>query len=150
MVNDVVDWMRKYGINALGFFMIGFPTETVEEIKMTIRFACQTDLDEALFSIVIPYAGTELSRQILSEGLYEEGREADHLHEVAKIRTSDFDFDTLRKMQRRAYLLFFLTRFRFIRMLPKLMNIRSSRKYLKAIERNFMPRFLSRDASRVN
>jgi len=31
---------------------MGFPTETVAEINMTIRFACQTDLDEALFSIV--------------------------------------------------------------------------------------------------
>ena len=62
----------------------------------------------------------------------------------------DFDFDTLKKLQRQAYLKFFLTRFRFIRMLPKLFSIRSSKKYLKAIERNFMPRFLSGDASRVN
>ena len=60
MVNDVVRWTRRYRINTLGFFMIGFPGETVEEIKMTIRFACETELDEALFSIVIPYAGTEM------------------------------------------------------------------------------------------
>ncbi len=150
MVNDVVGWMRKYGINTLGFFMIGFPTETVEEINMTIRFACKTDLDEALFSIVIPYAGTELSREILRDGLYDANRETDHLHEVAKIRTNDFDFGTLKRMQRKAYLLFFLTRFRFLRMLPKLLSVRSSKKYLKAIERNFLPQFLSNEASRVN
>lgn len=150
MVNDVVSWMRKYKINTLGFFMIGFPTETVEEVKMTIRFACQTDLDEALFSIVIPYAGTELSKQILKEGLYEDDREKDHLHEVAKIRTKDFDFDTLKKLQRRAYLMFFLTRLRFIRMLPKLFSLKSSKKYLKAIERNFLPGAASRQVSRVN
>jgi len=142
--------MKKYGINTLGFFMIGFPTETVEEIKMTIRFACRTDLDEALFSIVIPYAGTELSRQIMRDGMFDPDRETDHLHEVAKIRTTDFDFGTLKKLQRKAYLMFFLTRWRFVRMLPKLFNIRSSRKYLKAIERNFMPGFLNRQASRVN
>ncbi len=152
MVNDVVGWFRKYGVNTLGFFMIGFPTETVEEIKMTIRFACRTDLDEALFSIVIPYAGTELSREIMRDGLYDANRETDHLHEVAMIKTNDFDFGTLKALQRRAYLSFFLTRFRFVRMLPKLMSIRSSKKYLKAIERNFMPRFLAREsqASRVN
>ncbi len=150
MVNDVVGWLRKYGVNTLGFFMIGFPTETVEEIEMTIRFACQTDLDEALFSIVIPYAGTELSREILRDGLYDANRATDHLHEVAKIRTSDFDFDTLKRLQRKAYLLFFLTKFRFLRMLPKLFSIRSSRKYLKAIERNFLPGFLQGEASRVN
>jgi radical SAM superfamily enzyme YgiQ (UPF0313 family) len=150
MVNDVVSWMRKYGVNTLGFFMIGFPTETVEEIKMTIRFACKTDLDEALFSIVIPYAGTELSEQILKQGTYDADRDKDHLHEVAKIRTDDFDFDTLKKLQRRAYLMFFMTRLRFLRMLPKLFSIRSSKKYLKAIERNFAPSFLQKDASRVN
>ncbi len=150
MVNDVVGWMRKYGINTLGFFMIGFPTETVEEINMTIRFACRTDLDEALFSIVIPYAGTELSREIMRDGLYDANREMDHLHEVAKIKTEDFDFDTLKRLQRKAYLHFFLTRFRFLRMLPKLFSVRSSKKYLKAIERNFLPQFLSNEASRVN
>ncbi len=150
MVNDVVGWLRKYGVNTLGFFMIGFPTETVEEIEMTIRFACQTDLDEALFSIVIPYAGTELSREILRDGLYDANRATDHLHEVAKIRTDDFDFDTLKRLQRKAYLMFFLTKFRFMRMLPKLVSIRSSRKYLKAIERNFLPGFLQGEASRVN
>ncbi|MFQ5739208.1 MAG: B12-binding domain-containing radical SAM protein [Acidobacteriota bacterium] len=149
-VNDVVRWMRKHGINTLGFFMIGFPTETVEEIKMTVRFACRTDLDEALFSIVIPYSGTELSREILSQGLFDPDRKTDHLHEVAKIKTDDFDFDTLKKLQRQAYLRFFLTRFRFLRMLPKLLNMRSSRKYLKAIERNFLPQALTGEASRVN
>ncbi len=150
MVHDVVGWLRKYGINTLGFFMIGFPSETPEEIKMTIRFACETDLDEALFSIVIPYAGTELSREIMRDGLYDANRATDHLHEVAKIRTRDFDFDTLKRLQREAYLKFFLTKFRFLRMLPKLFSIRSSRKYLKAIERNFLPQFLQGEASRVN
>lgn len=150
MVKDVVGWTHKYKINTLGFFMIGFPTETPEEIKMTIRFACETDLDEALFSIVIPYHGTELSRQVLGSGLYDPNDPTDHLHEVVKIKTADFDFRTLKRLQRRAYLMFFLTRFRFVKMLPKLLSIRSSKKYLKAIERNFLPESLQAEASRVN
>ncbi len=150
MVNDVVGWLRKYGINSLGFFMIGFPTETVEEIDMTIRFACRTDLDEALFSIVIPYAGTELSRQLEQEGGFDPNESPDRLHEVAKIRTDEFDFALLRKLQRRAYLKFFLTKYRFFRVLPKLVNFRSSKRYLKAIERNFLPEFISGDVTRVN
>ncbi len=139
MVNDVVGWLRKYRINTLGFFMIGFPTETIEEIKMTIRYACQTDLDEALFSIVIPYAGTELSREILQNQLYDPNQATDQLHEVARIQTDEFDFATLKRFQREAYLKFFLTRFRFIRVLPRLFSFRSSKRYLRAIERNFLP-----------
>lgn len=146
-VHDVVGWSRKYGISTLGFFMIGFPTETVEEMNMTIRFACETDLDEALFSVVVPYAGTELSHRILQEELYDE---IDPVHQIPRVRTSDFDFHTLKRMQRKAYLHFFLSRFRFLRMLPKLFQIRSSLKYLRAIERHFLPGFLRREASRVN
>jgi anaerobic magnesium-protoporphyrin IX monomethyl ester cyclase len=146
-VHDVVGWSRKYGISTLGFFMIGFPTETVEEMNMTIRFACETDLDEALFSVVVPYAGTELSHRILQEELYDE---IDPVHQIPRVRTSDFDFQTLKKMQRKAYLFFFLSRFRFLRMLPKLFQVRSSFKYLRAIERHFLPGFLRREASRVN
>lgn len=150
MLKDVTGWFRKYGVNTLGFFMIGFPSETVEEINMTIRFACETDLDEALFSIVIPYAGSELARQVVREGWYDPSYQPDLLHEVVRIETPDWDFKTLKRLQRKAYLMFFLTRFRFVKMLPKLFNIRSSKKYIKAIERNFLPEFITGETSRAN
>lgn len=150
MIKDVARWSRKYGITTMGFFMIGFPTETVEEMNMTIRFACDTQLDEALFSIVIPYHGTELSRQVLNMGMYDTNHAADHLHEVVRIKTPDFDFKTLKRLQRKAYFMFFMTDFRFLKMLPKLFNVRSSKRYLKAIERNFFPQSMIGEASRVN
>ena len=150
MVNDVVGWAKKYKIHVLGFFMMGFPSETLEEINMTIRFACQTDLDEALFSIVIPYAGSALSKQVVEEGWYDPGYTPDLLHEVVRIETPDFDFKTLKRLQRKAYAMFFLTRFRFVKMLPKLLDVRSSKRYIKAIERHFFPEFMSGEASRTN
>ncbi|HSR66670.1 MAG TPA: radical SAM protein [Acidobacteriota bacterium] len=152
LLPDVLSWCRKYGIRTMGFFMIGFPTETVEEIKMTIRFACRSDFDEALFSLVIPYAGTELSRQVERMGMQDHNRKIDHLREVPMIRSDEFDFQGLKRWQRRAYLLFFLSRMRFLRMLPKLFSVRSGMKYLKAIERNFLPQFLQRESagSRIN
>ena len=147
MVRDVVNWAKKYNIVTTGFFMIGFPSETIEEMNMTIRFACETNFDEALFSIVIPYAGTEMNRQVLDSGQYDP---ADPLHAVIRITTEDFSFKQLRQVQRKAYLMFFLTRFRFIKMLPKLFSLRSSKKYLKAIERNFLPDSMLGESSRVN
>ncbi len=150
MVNDVVGWTRKYGINTLGFFMIGFPGETIEEIKMTIRFACETQLDEALFSIVIPYAGTEIRSQVIRMGMYDEAAEVDNLRGVIRIETPDFDFKTLKRLQRRAYIMFFLTRFRFVKMLPKLFSLKSSKRYLRAIERNFLPEALVGPNTRAN
>ena len=150
MVKDVVRWAKKYKIVTTGFFMIGFPGETLEEMKMTIRFACETDLDEALFSVVIPYSGTEMHKQLLKSGQFENTRSTDELRDVIRVETEDFDFATLKRMQRRAYFMFFMTRFRFLKMLPKLFSLRSSRKYLKAIERNFFPESMTGKVSRAN
>ena len=147
---DVLGWTRKYGISTLGFFMIGFPTETVDEIKQTIAFARNTGLDEALFSIVIPYAGTEINKMVYEQGLYDPDEVARHGKKVVTIKSEHFDFFTLKKLQQRAYLSFFLSRGRFLRMLPKLMNLSSSRKYLKAIERNFLSYGGDAATSRVN
>ena len=77
-------------------------------------------------------------------------RKTDHLHEVARIKTPDFDFGTLRRLQKIAYLKFFLTRFRFIRIAPKFFSFRSSKRYLRAVERNFLPESLTGVQSRAN
>ncbi|HRR25964.1 MAG TPA: hypothetical protein P5300_04630, partial [Acidobacteriota bacterium] len=69
---------------------------------------------------------------------------------VHRIRTDEFDFRRLKQIQREAYLRFFLSRRRFVRMLPKLFSVRSSMKYLRAIERNLLPMALQRSSSRVN
>lgn len=50
------------GIITSGVFMIGFPTETREEMEQTIRFACSSRLHGANFFKVVPYPGTELAR----------------------------------------------------------------------------------------
>lgn len=134
-----LSWMRKYGIRTLGFFMLGFPTETREEIEETIRCAASLDLDEALFSIATPYPGTELSRQVEALGLYDPDRVSLGGEGFSALKTDRFDFAALKDFQRRAYRTFFLAKGRWLRMLPRLLNVRTSWKYLKAIERNFLP-----------
>jgi anaerobic magnesium-protoporphyrin IX monomethyl ester cyclase len=136
---EVVSWLRKYKIRSLGFFMMGLPTETEEEINQTIKFACNLDLDEALFSIATPYPGTELSRYITEKKMYDPDRVSQQGGETfQQLRTEELDFAKLKKLQRKAYFMFFMTRYRFLRMLPRLLNVNSSKKYLKAIERNFL------------
>ena len=132
---EVVNWMRKYKIRTLGFFMLGFPTETLADVNQTIQFACDLDLDEALFSIATPYPGTEFSRQVREMGWYDpdvvsRGKESFH-----QIRTDQFDYVTIKKLQRKAYIRFFMSRKRFLRLIPRLLDVKTSGKYLKAIAR---------------
>jgi anaerobic magnesium-protoporphyrin IX monomethyl ester cyclase len=149
-LNEVLGWARKYGIETLGFFMLGFPGETVQEINQTIKYACASYFDEALFSIATPYAGTELNDLVRATGAFEGGNDIhDELEGVVRIRSEEWDQKKLRQLQRKAYLLFFLTRFRFAKVLIKMKTPRMFRRYWAAFTRNFMP-FFETQKSRIN
>jgi len=47
-------------IQVLGSFIVGFPSDTAETIKETIKFAKSLNLDYAEFSILTPYPGTPI------------------------------------------------------------------------------------------
>lgn len=49
-------------IHSHGFFMIGFPGETLEEMKMTVRFMVSSKLHSSALFVVMPFEGTELGR----------------------------------------------------------------------------------------
>ena len=59
-VRNAVKMAKEAGIHVRGFFMIGFPTETKEEILQTITFAKELDVDVAQFMVSTPFPGTEL------------------------------------------------------------------------------------------
>src|ERR1051326_7909093 len=54
---QTIHWARKHDIEVCGFFMIGFPGETLEEIKETLDFAVSAPLDTIFISLVSPFKG---------------------------------------------------------------------------------------------
>jgi len=73
------------GIFSWGFMMLGFPTETEEELDTTIRVACQSQLHAGLFFVVTPYAGTELREMAL--------RTCPERFEALKLEDSDYVYN---------------------------------------------------------
>ena len=55
-----IDFASRIGLITRGFFMIGFPTETEDEIKNTLRLACRLPLTTLSIFSVVPFKGTEL------------------------------------------------------------------------------------------
>jgi radical SAM superfamily enzyme YgiQ (UPF0313 family) len=55
-----VRWATDRGVFAHGTTMLGFPTETEEDMKATLEVACNSRLHTAAFFTAIPYPGTEL------------------------------------------------------------------------------------------
>jgi radical SAM superfamily enzyme YgiQ (UPF0313 family) len=57
---NAIRWMSDRGVLIRGFFMLGFPTETLEEMQATIDYAVRSDLTQAYFFNVVPQPGTPL------------------------------------------------------------------------------------------
>ena len=51
---------HQLGIFTYGFFMLGFPTETLEEMRATLDLAMRVKADVVSFFRVIPFRSTEL------------------------------------------------------------------------------------------
>jgi radical SAM superfamily enzyme YgiQ (UPF0313 family) len=65
--NTAISLLSKRNIHINGFFMLGFPTETPEEIKRTIQFAINSDITLAYFFFVTPQPGTPMYDLALEE-----------------------------------------------------------------------------------
>jgi radical SAM superfamily enzyme YgiQ (UPF0313 family) len=96
------------GIYSVGYFMIGFPTESYEEAAATVDFAARSSLHCATFMLVTPFAGTELAN--MCAGVLRSGnnnpRHATYFTNNQNISAmTDRD---LREVFRRAYRRFYL------------------------------------------
>jgi len=72
-VREIVLWAKELDIFISANFMIGFPTETWEEIRTTIKFAEELNLDYAKFFVVIPLRHTELWEMCEKNECFKEG-----------------------------------------------------------------------------
>ena len=88
------------GIFSNGFFMLGFPTETEEEMKMTLDFAFNSPLHIAMFFIVVPHKGTELFNMV------EKNNETE-VQAYDYFRRWKFLDPLLKRMYRNAYIKFY-------------------------------------------
>ena len=63
---------KEVGIEAAGTFMLGFPWETIDDMKKTVEFAIKINPTYAQFTIVTPYPGTPLYQEAMRDGLIED------------------------------------------------------------------------------
>ena len=63
---------RVSNMSVMGLFMMGFPTETKEEIEQTIDLACKLPLDVAVFNALRVMPGTEIHQELVEDGAIHE------------------------------------------------------------------------------
>jgi radical SAM superfamily enzyme YgiQ (UPF0313 family) len=130
-------WARKHDIEVSGFFMIGFPGETIEQINQTIDFAVSAPLDAIFISLVSPFKGTVLRNDMLN-GRFgnidtESVNSLDQLFPTACSKT--VSLDALKRIQRNAYLRFYSRPRSILRLSSKLTNRRNFKKIVRALAR---------------
>jgi radical SAM superfamily enzyme YgiQ (UPF0313 family) len=112
----------RAGMFVCGFFMLGFPTETIEEARSTVDFALRSPLHEGLFFIVTPFAGTALY-ELYQETMRERGMLAiepeDTGYHDTHYNLSAMSDEELFGLQRRAFRRFFLNPRRVARILQR-------------------------------
>ncbi len=115
-VQPIISAFTERNVFTSGFFMVGFPSETEEEVRATIDFAVTSKLHAAYFFVVTPFVGTEMHGEIL-----------EHMGEAAtELAGSGFFFrpvtnlsavpdERFYKIRRNGYLKFYLDPLRMAR-----------------------------------
>jgi radical SAM superfamily enzyme YgiQ (UPF0313 family) len=137
-VFEIIKKTDKLGMIANGFFMIGFPGETREEIEMTIRYALKSKFHTASFFVVTPNPGTELYEMVKGsiEKKPDEGALFHYFHPYGICDVGD---EELQKLLKKANYLFYLNpvrMFRFLRLLPQKKDIPNL--FLRFAKRTFL------------
>lgn len=120
-LEEAVRQTRRLGMIPIGFFMLGFPGETREEMQRTIDFAVRSDLLGAKFFQVIPYPGTELGRQ-WQRGRHDDfsAPQMDEFHFFSnRITCSEMGSQEINDLVAEAYLRFFARPLRVLRLVSR-------------------------------
>ena len=93
----MVAYARKKGLFVAANFIIGFPTETWQEIRQTIKFAEELDLDYAKIFIAIPLRNTEMyDLAVQTDSIIKETYDADSMWTVGGlIKSKEWTADDL-------------------------------------------------------
>ncbi len=104
---------RRVGLETRGYFMLGFPGETREEIERTIDLACSLPLDWASFTITQPAPCTGIYLDALADGTFERDYWREYTLGIAAdppgyFTSPGLDTAELERLLRRAYRRFYL------------------------------------------
>lgn len=91
--------INELGFDTNAFFIIGFPGETLENMKDTFELARELDLQSACFFIAQPLPGTRLYEICVQNGYLPEGfRFEDATYSRGVISTPDWTADQVQKL----------------------------------------------------
>jgi anaerobic magnesium-protoporphyrin IX monomethyl ester cyclase len=71
-IKDAVRWSREVGLKTKGFFMVGFPGETKNSLRLTKELALQLPFDDISVMQLTPFPGTAIYANASKYGTFEQ------------------------------------------------------------------------------
>ena len=131
-MKQVAQWTKEAGIEVRGSFLIGLPGETPELAKQTVKNAIELDPDYAQFTIVCPYPGTKLQKEI-KQGKWgkfiDEDFEKYNMWEVTWLPEGYKSVEELKNMKRYAFRKFYLRPSYIIKRILKIRSFEDIKRY---------------------
>lgn len=136
-LKEIVNFAYKIGLRTQGFFIIGYPTETKEDILKTIRLAKELPLMRASISLFQPLFGSEIYETLKKAGKIPAGYSIENCdYSKASILPQGFSsIDEVKKMQQKAMLEFYLRPKIFLRFLKENLSISQISEVLVMIKK---------------
>lgn len=103
---------RKAGIQTLGYFMIGSPTETKEDILETVKFMKKLNPDYAQTAITTPFPGTDLYKmaikeKVLSGDVWQKFAQNTSTEFIPPVWDKEISKEELKRLLKKAYKAFY-------------------------------------------
>lgn len=108
LVREKVALLKRFKMKLTGFFLFGIPGESFAEMEETLDFALALPLDRAQFNNFIPLPGSALWDELQRGGRLEQVRWQDFFVHGAAGAATVAEGRRLKRLQRRAYLKFYL------------------------------------------
>ncbi len=130
--------IKKNKLKAYGSFIIGYPTETKEEIEQTIRLALKLPLDGASFFVFTPYPKTNIYNELIKDKIIPNDWNRFSAHNSKPIIVNKHLNEAyLLKKQKKAYTRFYLRPKFILKNMDRVFDLNFLMKVMKFLKELF-------------
>jgi radical SAM superfamily enzyme YgiQ (UPF0313 family) len=131
-IEFAVNEAKRQGIErAHGFFLVGSPGESEEDIKESFRFAARLKLDTFGFNRLCVYRGTPLWKEYIERGIIDDERDWYKWFKCSDIDPTILPSEVVNRARMKGFAVLFLRRI-FMRPIQTYKLVRTFGRYMKA------------------
>ncbi|MCX5867903.1 MAG: radical SAM protein [Proteobacteria bacterium] len=107
LIREKINLIRDTGIEVIGFFVLGFPPESREDLRQTVRFSLDLGLKRAQYILFHPFPGSPIYAG-LNPRLIKAGNPQGSTYADPVLAPNGISLPELKNFQRMAFLKFYL------------------------------------------